>query len=422
MGVTSSPDQNSSATAGRDNDAAGVLLQFAAMMLRAGGTATRTRELTEAMARRLGLEPPSVSLTLDTVAVSVRRGSDQLMAMREVGPPGINVGHIGELERLADAAEPVTTPHQIATQLAEIEVRKPQYPDWQIAIAVGLASGGFTFLNGAALPEMTAAALGGGIGQGLRCWLTRREFTQFGTAALTAIAASGTYVLVAALARRAGFAFSHYPAGFISTVLFLIPGVPLIAGLFDLLQHQTMAALSRLAYGALILFIIASGLSIVVAVAAIELLPRLPPPEFPYPLELSLRAAASFIAACAFAMLFNSAPRTMLVAGFVALAANSLRLFLIDIGMLLAPAAFIAALLVGIFAILLSRRFDAQLMAIVAAPIVIMIPGLYAFEMIVLFNRGQMIEALQASAACIFVISALAMGLSVARLTVPRKT
>jgi len=49
------------------------------------------------------------------------------------------------------------------------------------------------------------------------------------------------------------------------------------------------------------------------------------------------------------------------------------------------------------------------------APIVIMIPGVYVFEMIVLFNRGQMLEALQASAVCGFAIGALAMGLATAR-------
>jgi len=42
-----------------------------------------------------------------------------------------------------------------------------------------------------------------------------------------------------------------------------------------------------------------------------------------------------------------------------------------------------------------------------------MVPGVYAFEMIVLFNRGQMLEAVQASASCGFVIGALAMGLGV---------
>ncbi|MDW9974376.1 threonine/serine exporter family protein [Sinorhizobium meliloti] len=414
--MTQSADQSKP---GVGDDATDVLLLFAAMMLRAGATATRTRELSGAMAHRLGLETPAVSLTLDSVTVSVHCRGERLVAMRDVGLPGIDVRRIGELERLANALGPVVAPHRIATQLTEIEARPPQYPGWQMAIAVGLASAGFAFLNGAALPEMATAAIGGGIGQGSRWWLTRRQLPQFSTTALAAISAAGTYVLVAALANHAGFAFSHYAAGFISTVLFLIPGVSLIAGLFDLLEHQTVAALSRLASGALTLFIVASGLSIVVTVAAIELLPRSAPAELTYPLRLSLRAIASFVAGCGFAMLFNSAPRSVVVAGTVALAANSLRLFLIDIGMLMAPAAFIAALSVGIIAILASRRYDAELMAIVTAPVVIMIPGLYAFEMIVLFNQGQMLEAMQSSAAGTFVISALAMGLSVARLAVP---
>ena len=44
-----------------------------------------------------------------------------------------------------------------------------------------------------------------------------------------------------------------------------------------------------------------------------------------------------------------------------------------------------------------------------------MIPGLYAFEMIVLFNRGRVLDALQAAALFGFVIGALAMGLAAAR-------
>jgi uncharacterized membrane protein YjjP (DUF1212 family) len=60
-------------------------------------------------------------------------------------------------------------------------------------------------------------------------------------------------VLGAALAHHAGLQFAHYPAGFIASVLFLIPGFPLVAALFDLLQLQTVAAVSRFAYGLMML-------------------------------------------------------------------------------------------------------------------------------------------------------------------------
>ena len=188
----------------------------------------------------------------------------------------------------------------------------------------------------------------------------------------------------------------------------------MIAGLFDLLQYQTVAAVSRLAYGVMILLAVALGLSIVIAVAGVDL-SRQPPLELTYPLTLLLRAVASFVAAGAFAMLFNSSARTVLAVGLLAVGANDLRLVLHDMGMMLAPAAFFAALAIGLVALLVDQRLNVPPMAMTVSPIVIMMPGVYAFEMIVLFNRGQMLDALQASAACGFVIGALAMGLAVAR-------
>lgn len=216
------------------------------------------------------------------------------------------------------------------------------------------------------------------------------------------------------MAQHVGLGLAHYPAGFIASVLFLIPGFPLIAGLFDLLQFQTVAAVSLLAYGVMILLALALGLSIVIAIGGVDIT-RQPPLELAYQLKLPLRAIASFVAACAFAMLFNSSARIVVAAGLLALAANGMRLILIDIGMELAPAAFLAALAIGLVALLVERRFKVPRMAMIVAPVVIMMPGIYTYEMVVLFNHGQMLEALQASAACGFVVGALAMGLATAR-------
>jgi uncharacterized membrane protein YjjP (DUF1212 family) len=328
-------------------------------------------------------------------------------------------GVIGELERLAKTAALRPAPGDIAIKLAEIESASSWYSAVQSAAATGAASGAFAFLNGAAAPEMIAAAIGGAVGQALRSWLSYRYLNQYGAAALSAIAASGVYVLVAALAGDEGFGFLHYPAGFIASVLFLVPGFPLIAALFDLLQYQTVAAVSRLAYGMMMLLAVAFGLSIVIAVAGIDISPQ-PPLELAYPLKLLLRGAASFLAASAFAMLFNSSPRTVLAVGLLALGANGLRLILNDMGMMLAPAAFIAALAIGLVTLPADRGFNVPRMSMTAAPIIIMVPGIYAFEMIVLFNRGQMLEALAASASCGFVIGALAMGLATARFFSPQ--
>jgi len=66
-------------------------------------------------------------------------------------------------------------------------------------------------------------------------------------------------------------------------------------------------------------------------------------------------------------------------------------------------------------------RFDVPPIAVVVAPVVIMMPGVYAFEMIVLFNRGQILDALQAATSCGFVVGALAMGLATVRVFSPQQ-
>ena len=84
--------------------------------------------------------------------------------------------------------------------------------------------------------------------------------------------------------------------------------------------------------------------------------------------------------------------------------------------MMLAPAAFFAALAIGLVALIAELRFAVPRVALIVPPVLIMVPGIYAFEAIVYLNRGSMLDALQAFAICSFAIGALAMGLATARL------
>jgi uncharacterized membrane protein YjjP (DUF1212 family) len=236
----------------------------------------------------------------------------------------------------------------------------------------------------------------------MRAQLARRQFNHFAVAVLSAVAASGTYLVASLPGARLGFAFPH-PAGFISSVLFLIPGFPLIAGLFDLLHHQTIAAVSRLAYGIMVRW----------------------------------RSLWAQYRHCSRPdrPLAGAASRHRLFTEALTVGGGELRgrLRLRDAvqrfrpggaggrysrarskRMMLAPAAFFGALVVGVAASAIDRYWHLPRIVSTVPPIIIMVPGLYAYEMIVLFNRGQMLEALQAAASCGFVIGALAMGLATA--------
>ena len=152
-----------------------------------------------------------------------------------------------------------------------------------------------------------------------------RHFNQYGAAAASALVASSTYVVAATVSPRVGLGDLDHPAGFISSVLFLVPGFPLMAALLDLLRFQTVAALTRFAYGVMIFLSAAFGLSVVIGLANVSISPP-PPTEVSYNAQLLVRALASFVAACGFAVLFNSSARTILVVGLIAAGANELRL------------------------------------------------------------------------------------------------
>ena len=184
-----------------------------------------------------------------------------------------------------------------------------------------------------------------------------------------------------------------------------------MAALLDLLRFQTVAALTRFAYGVMVFLSAAFGLSVVIGLANVSISPP-PPTEVSYNAQLLVRALASFVAACGFAVLFNSSARTILVVGLIAAGANELRLMLHDSVMMLAPATYLSALTIAILVSLLRSYLPAPQLAIAVPAIIIMVPGVYAFQAIAWFNRGEMLDALQAAASCGFVLGAIAMGVA----------
>jgi uncharacterized membrane protein YjjB (DUF3815 family) len=100
---------------------------------------------------------------------------------------------------------------------------------------------------------------------------------------------------------------------------------------------------------------------------------------------------------------------------------NELRLALHDFGMALPPATFLGALLVGLLASAAQGVVGEPRITLTVPSIIIMTPGLYAFQTIVLLNQGEILPAMQAAASCFFIVGAMALGLVAARFVTERK-
>jgi uncharacterized membrane protein YjjP (DUF1212 family) len=397
-----------------------VLLRFGTLMLRAGDTAFRVRDSMGMLATSMGIESLSLHITINGMTATVRRKGEQVTLASEVSPPGINAWRIGALERLARTRRPDLAPKDLVADLDTIEAVPPIHSIITVAAAMGLASGAFSYLNGGDMLGTGAAIAAGGLGQAARMLLFRRHLNQYAVTTLCAILASGVYCLIVAAISPRGFEPAH-AVGFISSVLFLVPGFPLVAALLDLLQHQTVAGVARLFYGTLILLAAAFGLSLVAAVAGLASVPTASAPHGVELVPLLWRAAASFVGGCSFALLYNSSARTVLAVGILSLLGNDLRLVLLDLGMALSPATFFGALAVGLLASLARAALRDPRIALTVPGIIIMTPGIYAFQTIVLLNQGDILAAIQAGAVCCFIVGGMAMGLAAARFISERR-
>ena len=396
-----------------------VVLRFGSLMLRAGDTVFRVREAMGLLARSMGVETLQVHIGLDSMVVTARRGGEQVTQASEIAPLGINAWRITALDRLARSSRAGLSPVQLAADLDAIEAAPPLRSTFTVALGIGLASGAFSYLNGGDTQGTAAAILAGGLGQALRALLFQRQWNQYAVTALCAVFTAGLYCLIIA-AMGSAFSAAH-AAGFIFSVLFLVPGFPLVASLLDLVQHQTVAAMARLAYALMVLLAAAIGLSAVAAIAGIAVEPAMASPSGVEPLTLALRALASFAGGCGFAVLYNSSTRTVLAVGVLSLLGNELRLALHDLGMGLPPATFIGALLVGLLASAVQAAWTESRIVLTVPSIIIMTPGLYAFQTIVLLNQGEISPAIQAAATCFFIVGGMALGLVAARFLTERQ-
>jgi uncharacterized membrane protein YjjP (DUF1212 family) len=392
-----------------------ALLRFGGQLLSAGHMAYRVRQFMEELARKMHVDSFALQLALSGLVASGRRGTESATLVREVGMPGVNTARIQALQELVGAVPEGLSSSDLHRRLDEIERVPVRYSNGFTAAAVGMACGAFAFINGGGVVEILTAMAGSCAGQSLRATLLRRRFNQYAAFAVCGLVAAAVYVALTALLARAGFgADARHAAGLISSVLFLVPGFPLVAGLLDLFQHEIPVAVSRLVYASMLCLMVALGLSVVTTWAGYSVEQPLAP-QFDRALLAAVRSLASFVGAFGFAILFNSSFRTAAYVGLLAIVGNGIRLELHNSGLGLPQATFLGALAVGLSASLVRRWVDEARISLTVASVVMMVPGTYLFETLVLFSQGEILPALRTGVSASFVLGAMAMGLAVAR-------
>ena len=115
--------------------------------------------------------------------------------------------------------------------------------------------------------------------------------------------------------------------------------------------------------------------------------------------------------------MFNSSTPMAATAALIGAIANTLRLELVDLTSMPAPAAaFAGALMAGLLASIIKKNNGYPRISLTVPSIVIMVPGLYLYRAIYNFGIMELSDAVSWFASAIMIIIALPLGLIFARI------
>ncbi|WP_250444234.1 threonine/serine exporter ThrE family protein [Actinotalea sp. C106] len=398
----------------------GTVLRMGRAMLSSGTGSYRVKTAMQQVARAVGLDRHQAHVTLTEITATSHRGPIFRTEVAEVRQIGVNSHRLQELTDLCNGLRPGVAVEHINSELDRIEGLPPLYPALANALFAAMACGAFAYLNDGGVIEVTGVFLAAGLGQFVRRFFLHRRVNQFGVTMIAAAVACLVYLgYVLTLDAVAGGAGSSHEAGYISAVLFLVPGFPLVTGALDLAKLDFSAGVARTVYALMILTSAALAVWGVSWVAGLDPSPA-PAAELPVLVGIALRMLASFLGVLGFALMFNSPLRMALAAAGIGMVANVLRLEVADLGVAIQAATMMATLVVGLLAAWVAPLIKVPRITISVPAVVIMVPGAAAYRAVVGLNNGDAEVAVTSGVQAIFVVISIAVGLAAARMLTDR--
>ena len=401
---------------------ASVVGRVGIMMLSCGTGAWRVRSSMNELSELMNMTC-TVDIGLMSINYTCFDGEQSFSQSLCLTNTSVNTSQLNRLEKLVSgfADQEITKScEMIHSTLDEIEKIHGLYSPGALALAAALACGSFTFLLGGGVIEMLCAFIGAGIGNYIRCKMTKHHLTLFLGIISSVSAACLSYTVLLRLLQLFFTVNVQHEAGYICSMLFIIPGFPFITSGIDLAKLDLRSGLERLTYS-IIIVLVATMFAWIMA-----LLLKLQPQDFVAlhlgsMMHLVLRLIASFCGVFGFSIMFNSSVHIAATAACIGAVANTLRLELVDYaGMPSAAAAFIGALTAGLLASIIKRNHGYPRISLTVPSIVIMVPGLYLYRAIYNFGIMSLTEAVLWLAAAIMIIVSLPLGLIFARILTDR--
>ncbi|KXC05875.1 threonine/serine ThrE exporter family protein [Microbacterium hominis] len=397
-----------------------AVLRLGTLMLGAGASSARVRDSMVRAAAALGIDDVHCRVGMTDIVLTTGRGQLFRTRVAEVPRPAVDADRMTALKQLTARLTPGTTPSGLQDELRRIERMPRRYAELTRVLAAAFACAAFALLNNGGWQEFVAVGIAAAAGQWVRMLIHRLRTNEFLLVFASAMTALLVYLAVAQVFVAAGVPGGQHDAALTSAVLYLVPGFPLVTGALDLARLDLNAGIARVTYAVLIL--LATGTAVWgVATLFDATVTQVATPEFAEPLLSLVRLAAGFVGVLGFALLFSTPWAIALVAASLGAVANVGRLAPVDAHVDPVEGRGPAALAVGLGAYLFGERLRAARVTLTVPAVLIMVPGAAAYRSIAGVIGGDTVAAIQNATTAVFVVVALAIGLTVARVLTERE-
>lgn len=244
-------------TLSEDAQSAGnILLETGALLMSSGASTHRTRLTLERIAHGLGYGIELLITQRALMLTIIEKDQQHFFSrLKRVSPHGVNFRIVSGISHLSwNVLEDNWTIAQISEELKRLK-SLPHYPRLIVLGLVGLAGAAFCRIFGGGYTEMAIAFVATVAGLFVRQETMRVKFNPY----LCVFFAAFTASMIAGLAEH--FQIGTDPdKAFATSVLFLVPGVPLINSVTDLMDGNIQNGIVRAMNGLMIAFSIAMGL------------------------------------------------------------------------------------------------------------------------------------------------------------------
>ncbi|SUP39844.1 threonine/serine ThrE exporter family protein [Veillonella criceti] len=392
-----------------------LLLDFGQLLMENGANTNHLQRDMIRAATYMGIpqEYVHIHIAYMTLMLNINDEKHSYTAFRKTPIHGVNMTILSTLSKLTwKAIEHNYTLDEFEDHLKTIAQAPPKYSTPILAVAAGLACGAFTILFGGSLFSAIITSICAVVGFLVRylCHHFKINF-YFGIVASAFSATSAAYLLNITLG---SFEIIY---AMISCTLFLIPGIPLINAVDDMINNHIVSGMTRAMHTLLIVSSMSVGIAMALYFDHVSTFTHLSiTPAVVSPIQ----AIAATIGAVCFSIIFNTPYRLLWIIAFGGIISVITRnILIVNFGFTLVGASFVAAAIIALLALRFYKLLRTAPLILSIPSVIPLIPGvlLYRFLFGLLtinsLTPDNLLFALRSGITGLMTVICIAIGVSI---------